>query len=158
MIYTSGSTGQPKGVAIEHRNAVNLICWAQSAMSAEVFEQTLQSTSLNFDLSVYECFVPLVSGGTLRMAQNALALASEPDAKVTLINTVPSAISSLLDAGGLPASMRVVNLAGEALKRELVERIFAQSAVECVYNLYGPTETTTYSTWIAMPREQRIRR
>jgi amino acid adenylation domain-containing protein len=154
VIYTSGSTGRPKGVAIEHRNAVNMICWAQSAMSETVFEQTLQSTSLNFDLSVYECFVPLVSGGSLRVVQNALALASEPQAPVTLINTVPSAIASLLDAGGIPASTRVVNLAGEALKKELVERIFAQTGVECVNNLYGPSETTTYSTWISMPREQ----
>jgi amino acid adenylation domain-containing protein/thioester reductase-like protein len=154
VIYTSGSTGRPKGVAIEHRNAVNMIWWAQAAMNAEVFEQTLQSTSLNFDLSVYECFVPLVSGGSLRVVQNALALASEPAANVTLINTVPSAISGLLDAGGIPASTRVVNLAGEALKKDLVERIFAHSSVQCVSNLYGPSETTTYSTWVAMPREQ----
>src|SRR4029079_4129664 len=70
------------------------------------------------------------------------------------INTVPSAISGLLEAGGIPASTRVVNLAGEALKKELVERIFARSTVQCVCNLYGPSETTTYSTWIVMPREQ----
>jgi len=58
VIYTSGSTGQPKGVAIEHRNTVNLIMWARSALAPEFFGQTLLSTSLNFDLSVYECFVP----------------------------------------------------------------------------------------------------
>src|SRR6185295_17701431 len=123
-------------------------------MSEEVFEQTLQSTSLNFDLSVYECFVPLVMGGSLRVVRDALALQSEPASSVTLINTVPSAISGLLEAGGIPASTRVVNLAGEALKKELVERIFARSTVQCVCNLYGPSETTTYSTWIVMPREQ----
>jgi amino acid adenylation domain-containing protein/thioester reductase-like protein len=153
VIYTSGSTGQPKGVAIEHRNAVNMIWWAQQVMSPEMFEVTLQSTSVNFDLSVYECFVPLTAGGGLRVVQNALSLVSEP-AQVTLINTVPSAISGVLDSGSIPATTRVVNLAGEALRQELVERIFAHSAVEQVCNLYGPSETTTYSTWIAMPREE----
>jgi amino acid adenylation domain-containing protein/thioester reductase-like protein len=153
VIYTSGSTGQPKGVAIEHRNAVNLIWWGQSAMPAEVFDETLHSTSLNFDLSVYECFVPLSSGGMLRVVPNALALLTEPGT-VTLINTVPSAIKSILDSGGVPPTTRVVNLAGEALKQELVERIFASTTVERVCNLYGPSETTTYSTWVSMPREE----
>jgi amino acid adenylation domain-containing protein/thioester reductase-like protein len=153
VIYTSGSTGRPKGVAIEHRNAVNLINWARSEMPWEVFDQTLHSTSLNFDLSVYECFVPLTTGGRLRVAQNALALLTE-GAGVTLVNTVPSAIRAILDGGSIPESTRVVNLAGEPLKQGLVERIFAESTVERVCNLYGPSETTTYSTWIEMPREE----
>jgi len=59
LIYTSGSTGQPKGVMIEHRNTVNLICWARYAFDGNAYERSLFSTSLNFDLSVYECFVPL---------------------------------------------------------------------------------------------------
>ena len=64
VIYTSGSTGEPKGVMIEHRNTVNLICWARASFTNGVLEQTLFSTSLNFDLAVYECFVPLASGAT----------------------------------------------------------------------------------------------
>ncbi len=152
IIYTSGSTGQPKGVAIEHRQAVNLIVWAHSTLPPEMFASTLQSTSLNFDLSVYECFVPLTLGGSIRVMQNGLSLASEP-AEVTLINTVPSAIAAVLDARAVPPGTRVVNLAGETLQGELVERIFAHSCVEQVCNLYGPSETTTYSTWIAMSRQ-----
>jgi amino acid adenylation domain-containing protein len=151
VIYTSGSTGQPKGIAIEHRNAVNLICWARSSLPREVFEQTLHSTSLNFDLSVYECFVPLTTGGSIRVVQNALALLDQSTG-VTLINTVPSAIAGVLDSGNIPETTRVVNLAGEVLKQELVERIFSRSPVELVCNLYGPSETTTYATWISMPR------
>jgi acyl-coenzyme A synthetase/AMP-(fatty) acid ligase/aryl carrier-like protein len=50
--------------------------------------------------------------------------------------------------------VRTVNLAGEPLKRALVERLFAQTQVETVCNLYGPSETTTYSTWVAMRREE----
>lgn len=151
IIYTSGSTGQPKGVAIEHRNAVNLICWGRSVCDGSEFERTLFSTSLNFDLSVYECFVPLSVGGALQVVPNAIALSREP-ADVTLINTVPSAIRALVESGSVPPSVRVVNLAGEALKKELTESIFEHSAVERVVNLYGPSETTTYSTWVEMPR------
>jgi amino acid adenylation domain-containing protein len=153
VIYTSGSTGTPKGVAIEHRNTVNLIQWARSAVTTrEIFSETLQSTSLNFDLSVYECFVTLCVGGCVRVMENALALLNEAT-HVTLINTVPSAMAAILESGAIPASTRVVNLAGEVLKKELVDRIFANRRVERVCNLYGPSETTTYSTWIAMRRE-----
>ena len=72
VIYTSGSTGLPKGVMIEHRNAVNLLHWASESQQRQVFAQTLASTSLNFDLAVYECFVPLSVGGTVKVRGNAL--------------------------------------------------------------------------------------
>jgi len=72
---------------------------------------------------------------------------------VTLINTVPSAINALIDMDGVPETVRVVNLAGEALKRSLVERIFAATRVGKVCNLYGPSEATTYSTWQEMKAE-----
>jgi amino acid adenylation domain-containing protein len=152
VIYTSGSTGQPKGVAIEHRNAVNLLSWARAESGDGELQQTLQSTSLNFDLSVYECFVPLVSGGSIRIVENVLELARNR-LPVTLINTVPSALNALLDSAGIPETTKVVNLAGEILKRDLVERIFSSSKVERVCNLYGPSETTTYSTWVSMLRK-----
>jgi amino acid adenylation domain-containing protein len=150
VIYTSGSTGKPKGAAIEHRNTVNLICWASSSVSPDAFSETLLSTSLCFDLSVYECFVPLCVGGSIRVVENALAVKDLDD--VTLINTVPSAVAALLESGSLPSSARVVNVAGEVLKEPLVHRIFASSSVECVCNLYGPSETTTYSTGVVMGR------
>jgi amino acid adenylation domain-containing protein len=153
VIYTSGSTGKPKGVAIEHRNTVNLICWARSAVThPKAFCQTLHSTSLNFDLSVYECFVPLSMGGSVRVVENALALLKSP-VEVTLINTVPSAMEGILGSGNIPGATRVVNLAGEVLRKELVDRIFSCSQVERVCNLYGPSETTTYSSCISMRRE-----
>jgi amino acid adenylation domain-containing protein len=152
MIYTSGSTGVPKGVMLEHRNAVNLICWAHQIFNEDVLARTLFSTSLNFDLAVYECFIPLTSGDSIRLVSNALDLVGG-EIDVTLINTVPSVIKTLLQEKALPPEVRAVNLAGEPLKRELVEKIFAHTAVKQVCNLYGPTETTTYSTWVRMKRE-----
>lgn len=153
VIYTSGSTGTPKGVAIEHRQAVNFITWGAAAFAPEHTARTYFATSLNFDLSIFELFVPLCTGGCVRIVGNALDIASAP-ADGTLINTVPSAISALLDMDGVPASVRTINLAGEPLQPRLVEQIFARTAVEAVCNLYGPTETTTYSTWVRVARGQ----
>ncbi|MBV4490401.1 non-ribosomal peptide synthetase [Pseudomonas oryzicola] len=147
-IYTSGSTGQPKGVQIAHRNAVAMIAWAQSVYSQQDLCGVLASTSICFDLSVWELFVTLGSGGYAVVAANALELPHLPARdQVRLVNTVPSAIKVLLETGQLPASVRIVNLAGEALKQGLVEALYASGHVLKVYDLYGPSEDTTYSTF-----------
>src|SRR5947199_4113394 len=83
------------------------------------------------------------------LVQNVLDLGRMP-LDITLINTVPSAMQALVDSGTIPRAVRRVNLAGEALKSELVERIFTTTQAEAVCNLYGPSETTTYSTWVAI--------
>jgi amino acid adenylation domain-containing protein len=156
LIYTSGSTGRPKGVQVEHRSAVALLRWADEVFADEVLAGVLASTSLGFDLSVFELFLPLGRGGTVVLADDALALASLPAREeVTLLNTVPSAAAALVRAGAIPVSVRVVCLAGEALKRGLADELYALPQVEAVYNLYGPSEDTTYSTWARVPRAER---
>jgi amino acid adenylation domain-containing protein len=148
VIYTSGSTGQPKGVAIEHRNTVNLLAWAKTVYGPDELRGVLASTSICFDLSVFEIFLPLICGGKIILAENALAirdLASKRE--ITLVNTVPSVMAQILALGPLPESLSVVNLAGEPLKAELVKRLYEESRVAKVYDLYGPSETTTYSTF-----------
>jgi amino acid adenylation domain-containing protein/FkbH-like protein len=148
VIYTSGSTGKPKGVAIEHRSPVAFIFWARDVFTREELAGVLASTSICFDLSVFEMFVPLSWGGTVILAENALALPTLPArAEVTLINTVPSAIRELLRIKGVPPTVRIVNLAGEPLITPLVNQIYGETHVEKVYDLYGPSETTTYSTF-----------
>ncbi|HEX6861499.1 MAG TPA: amino acid adenylation domain-containing protein, partial [Thermoanaerobaculia bacterium] len=150
LIYTSGSTGRPKAVAIEHRSAFALACWAREAFSPEELRCVLASTAVTFDLSVFELFATLAWGGTVVLAENALELPA--GVEITLINTVPSAISELLRADRLPASVRTINLAGEALPRGLVDRAYALPGTERVCNLYGPSEDTTYSTWTVVDR------
>ena len=148
VIYTSGSTGKPKGVAIEHRSTVALLSWAGSVFDAGQLSGVLASTSICFDLSVYEMFAPLSCGGTVILAENVLQLPAIPAAnEVTLINTVPSAIAELLRIDGVPPSVTTINLAGEPLKTSLVQQIYELGTVEKVYDLYGPTEDTTYSTY-----------
>ena len=147
VIYTSGSTGQPKGVAIAHGSAVALVQWAQRTFTSAELAGVLASTSICFDLSVFEIFVPLSVGGTVIVAADALQLPeAAAQARVTLVNTVPSAMAELVRLG-LPATVQTVNLAGEPLRTELVAEIYRQPSVRRVVDLYGPSEDTTYSTY-----------
>ncbi len=155
VIYTSGSTGRPKGVAIEHRNAVAFVRWAETIFSARELGGVLAGTSICFDLSVFEIFVPLSTGGKIILAENPLALPGLPAAsEVRLINTVPSVMREVLRLG-VPTSVETVNLAGEPLSSELVDQLYALPHVKVVYDLYGPTETTTYSTFTRRERGAR---
>ncbi|WP_261644019.1 non-ribosomal peptide synthetase [Erwinia mallotivora] len=154
IIYTSGSTGQPKGVMITHENMVNFLCWSQNAFSQAEMLRTWSATSLNFDLSVYECFAPLIRGAAVHIGENALAL--DKDSDITLLNTVPSAVQTLLNNRQFPEALTSLNLAGEALSISLIGRIFAETQVQRLCNLYGPSETTTYSTWHRYTRDGAI--
>ena len=155
VIYTSGSTGKPKGVAIEHRSTVTLLRWAREVFTPEQLAGMLASTSICFDLSVFEIFVTLAGGGKVILAENALRLPALGAAgEVTLVNTVPSAMTELVRAGGVPASVTTVNLAGEPLPNALVQQIYASTRATQVWNLYGPSEDTTYSTYALIPEGQ----
>ena len=147
VIYTSGSTGRPKGVMIEHSNTCALFQWAKNTYKKEELDLVLASTSICFDLSVYEIIVTLQLGGSVLVVDNILALPdTEYRDRITLINTVPSAISELHKAGNIPQSVKVINLAGEPLKQSLVCSLYT-SGVGKVFDLYGPSEDTTYSTF-----------
>jgi amino acid adenylation domain-containing protein len=153
VIYTSGSTGRPKGVAIEHGSVSSFLHWAHESFSRAELAGVLGSTSICFDLSVFELFAPLTCGGAVVLAENALELPSHPAVnQVTLVNTVPSAMRELASARALPASVTTVNLAGEPLARSLVAAVYEQETVERVLNLYGPSEDTTYSTYVVLER------
>ena len=148
LYYTSGTTGRPKGVAIAHRSAAALIAWAKTVFGPEDLRGVLASTSICFDLSIFEMFVPLSIGSRTILAENILRLVALPASEdVTLINTVPSAIAELLRTNSIPASVRTINLAGEPLKNNLVQQIYQLSNIHQVFDLYGPSEDTTYSTY-----------
>jgi amino acid adenylation domain-containing protein len=154
LIYTSGSTGRPKAVALEHRGAAAFARWAKGECPPAELAGVLAATSVCFDLSVFEIFVPLAWGGKVILAANALALPTLPAAaEVTLVNTVPSAMAELVRRREVPASVRTVNLAGEPLRGALVKEIYTTTSAERVLNLYGPSEDTTYSTWGLAPKE-----
>ncbi|WP_035373166.1 non-ribosomal peptide synthetase [Pseudoduganella violaceinigra] len=147
VIYTSGSTGRPKGVAIQHLNAAVFIHWALGQFDAAWLDKMLASTSICFDLSIFEIFVPLSMGGSVWVVRNILDFAERAEQfPVTLVNSVPSAMAEVARSTTLPASVKVVNLAGEALPNALAQALYQQEPVQRVFNLYGPSEDTTYST------------
>jgi len=148
VIYTSGSTGRPKGVAIAHRSVITLLDWARKVFTDEQLQGVLATTSICFDLSIFELFVPLSYGGKVILSQHPLELAPLlATREVTLINTVPSLLAELNRAEGLPPSVHTINLAGEPLSATLVQQLYQQETVKHIYNLYGPSEATTYSTY-----------
>ena len=153
VIYTSGSTGNPKGVAIEHHSVFSLLNWARLSFPEHAKARVLFSTSVCFDLSVFEIWLPLISGGTVVLVENILDLIEDPDLAPSLINTVPSAVRALIEQKYAFGGTSIVNLAGEPLPNELVRKIYRFGHIEAVYNLYGPSETTTYSTYARIPRD-----
>jgi amino acid adenylation domain-containing protein len=148
VLYTSGSTGRPKAVGIEHRNLVNLIYWGRSIVSDPELRGVLFSTSLNFDLSTFEMFLPLAFGGCVIMVENLLALPNAPlRDDVRLINTGPSLLDALLRTSKVSSGVTTIILAGEKLSRHLASAIFSAAPEVRLLNCYGPTETTVYSTF-----------
>ncbi|HWZ45836.1 MAG TPA: amino acid adenylation domain-containing protein [Candidatus Saccharimonadales bacterium] len=157
VIYTSGSTGRPKGVGIQHGSAVVFSQWSRQIFTDEELSMVVACTSICFDLSVFEIFVPLSMGGTVFVVNSALDVAGIPAGEqVKLINTVPSAMAELIQANALPDSISTVNLAGEALQNSLVQQIYQHKNIKRVLNLYGPSEDTTYSTYACLRRSSEI--
>ncbi|MEU2742274.1 amino acid adenylation domain-containing protein [Streptomyces sp. NPDC007095] len=142
VIYTSGSTGTPKGVVVAHRNLSNMMRWAAGYFSADELRGVLATSSVSFDASVIEIYAPLVTGGTVILAENIFAVPTLPALfEATLLVAVPSALSALL-RDALPPNVRTVITGGELVTRALCDRVWAHPQVRRVVNFYGPTECT----------------
>jgi amino acid adenylation domain-containing protein len=152
VIYTSGSTGRPKGVAVEHRSVVALSRTVRELLDDEELAGMLAAASICFDASVVEILVTLSLGGTVVLAENALALPELPSAgRVRAAITVPSAVQGLLAGGPPPEGLRCFLLGGEVLKRSLLDRLHALEPRPRVINVYGPTEATVFTTTAEVP-------
>ncbi|WP_079165662.1 non-ribosomal peptide synthetase [Streptomyces sp. NRRL S-31] len=147
VIHTSGSTGRPKGVVVSHASVRALTDWAAAEFTGRGLEHVLASTSLNFDVSVFEIFSPLLSGGCVEIVRDLLALAERPGPwRAGLLSAVPSALDRLLAEGAVRITADTVVLAGEGLPARTVDRVRAAVPGSRVRNIYGPTEATVYAT------------
>ncbi|MFD7711537.1 amino acid adenylation domain-containing protein, partial [Streptomyces sp. NPDC059786] len=151
VIYTSGSTGRPKGVVITHRSVAALAAWAGRSFGSERLAHVVASTSLNFDVSVFEMLCPLLVGGSVEVVADLPALADTAGPRhAGLVSGVPSVVSRMLTTGGTPVEADTVVLAGEALPAQTVRDLRRAMPFSEVANIYGPTEATVYATaWFA---------
>ncbi|MCD0448728.1 amino acid adenylation domain-containing protein [Actinocorallia sp. API 0066] len=145
VIYTSGSTGRPKGVVVTHANAVDFCAWAARDFGPERLRHVLWSTSLNFDVSVFEWLAPLTVGGRVEVVRDLLELAERGGWRGSLLSGVPSAMAAVLSQGELDLAAGDVVLAGEALPPQLVRRLRDLMPKARISNIYGPTEATVYT-------------
>ncbi|WP_454883789.1 non-ribosomal peptide synthetase [Sphingomonas oryzagri] len=160
VMYTSGSTGVPKGVEIRHRSAVNLLLSMAREPGFEPGDTLLAVTTPTFDISILELFLPLVVGGRVAIASNAEI--AEPvrlaetiaHSRCTVMQATPATWRSLFATGwtGVP-DLRIL-CGGEALPRDLAERILACGMQ--LWNVYGPTETTIWSSLLSVTSDRRI--
>ncbi len=152
VIYTSGTTGTPKGVAIEHGALLNLLRSMQQSPGLTPDDTLVAITTLAFDIAALELLLPLLTGAKLVIATTAevhdgrLLLALLERTQATVLQATPGAWRILIDAGwNAHSTPRLKALCGgEALPRDLADRILPRAAQ--LWNLYGPTETTIWST------------
>ncbi|WP_309060601.1 non-ribosomal peptide synthase/polyketide synthase [Streptomyces sp.] len=147
VIHTSGSTGRPKGVVVSHASVVALTDWAATEFTGRGLAHVVASTSLNFDVSVFEILSPLLAGGRVEVVRDLLALAERPEPwRAGLLSAVPSALGRLLAEDTVHVTADTVVLAGEALPARTVHQV-REAVPGCrVMNIYGPTEATVYAT------------
>ncbi|WP_206306459.1 non-ribosomal peptide synthetase [Streptomyces malaysiense] len=150
VMYTSGSTGTPKGVTITHGNITGGIAHLAEVVGAAPGRRMLAGTSVNFDVSVFEIFTALFTGGTIDLVRDALVLGERGGRPVDVVSTVPSVLTELLaqDADRITADTLV--FAGEALPGDLVRGIREARPDVRIVNGYGQSETF-YATAFALP-------
>lgn len=155
ILFTSGSTGRPKGVTISHRNATTFVNWSLSYFNPPPGKRFACHASLNFDLTVFDIYVAIASGGTVVMvpgnvAANPRAMAQWiGESRIDCWYSVPSAWIAVLNHARLDdealrrclARLEWVLFAGEVFPPTYLRRLMATAPAARFVNLYGPTET-----------------
>ncbi len=171
IIFTSGSTGEQKGVPVRYGSLDLYLNWAVNELNYRRTDTMMWATSLSFDASLRQCLAPLMAGGSILPIGRELVL-NLPEFAQTLVNnkvTKWSSVPTLFDQmvrfwrqepGLLPMTLEQIQLGGEALPMELVDRWTSLDSspneVEFV-NLYGPTENTINGTYCVMPVSDRTK-
>jgi amino acid adenylation domain-containing protein len=150
LIYTSGSTGRPKGVRVTHGGVVNFLASMLQRPGLSAADRLLAVTTLCFDIAVLELLGPVAAGGTVVLAsaeeaRDGAALARRIAAdRITVMQATPVTWRALLAAGWRGSAGLKALCGGEALDAELAGRLLAAGV--SLWNMYGPTETTIWST------------
>ncbi|MCB0082341.1 MAG: amino acid adenylation domain-containing protein, partial [Caldilineaceae bacterium] len=157
-IYTSGSTGRPKGVSVQHQSVVNFLCSMSRTPGLTADDTLLAVTTISFDIAGLELYLPLTQGAKIVLASSQVAADGQQlqrlleTAKPTIMQATPATWRLLLLYGwpGVP-NLKIL-CGGEALHTELAEKLLPRCA--SLWNMYGPTETTIWSTIHQVTTEQ----
>ncbi|MCU1268103.1 MAG: putative linear pentadecapeptide gramicidin synthetase LgrB [Acidobacteria bacterium] len=156
VIYTSGSTGEPKGVQIGHRALTNFLCSVRREPGLNANDVLVSVTTLSFDIAALELYLPLIVGARLVIANRDTAADGHQlqervrETGATVVQATPATWRMLIDAGWRGDKRLKVLCGGEALARDLADRLLELCG--SVWNMYGPTETTIWSTvWKVEP-------
>ncbi|QLE41852.1 amino acid adenylation domain-containing protein [Nostoc sp. C052] len=149
VIYTSGSTGKPKGVQISHKSVSNFLSAMQQRPGITEQDTLLAVTTISFDIAALEIFLPITVGASLVIAPRDVTLDGRElfdllvKSKATIMQATPATWRLLLDSNFQFSDLKIL-CGGEALPWDLVNELLARSA--SLWNLYGPTETTIWSS------------
>jgi amino acid adenylation domain-containing protein len=165
VIYTSGSTGKPKGAMNTHLGLNNRLLWMQDTYQLTTTDRVLQKTPFGFDVSVWEFFLPLLTGARLVLAKpgghqdSGYLVRLIAQQRITTLHFVPSMLQVFLEEPELEkcSSLKRVFCSGEALSFDLQERFFARLDAAELHNLYGPTEAAIDVTFWACQRNSKRR-
>lgn len=150
VIYTSGSTGKPKGVQIEHKAFSNFLASMSKQPGLSSHDKLLAVTTLSFDIAALELFLPLINGAGVVIARQELATdgvklsQTISSAKISVMQATPATWRLLIDAGWEGNRQLKILCGGEALPQDLATELL--NRCRSLWNMYGPTETTIWST------------
>ncbi len=156
VIYTSGSTGRPKGVVVPHGALANFLLSMAETPGFSAGDKLLAVTTISFDISALEIFLPLVTGGTCEIVDSETArdgcalLEKLRSSRATVMQATPATWRILIDAGWEGSPDLKILCGGEALDLPLASQLAIMGAV--LWNLYGPTETTVWSSLWRVPQ------
>ena len=159
ILYTSGSTGQPKGVEIPHRALVNFLWSIRHEPGCTAQDVLLSVTTISFDIFGLELYMPLLTGARVEIAGRAVAMDGRhlrslcEAVQPTIMQATPATWRMLIEAGWSGSAQLTVLCGGEALPPDLATSLLDRS--RAVWNMYGPTETTIWSTVEKLARTER---
>jgi amino acid adenylation domain-containing protein len=158
VMYTSGSTGKPKGVEVPHSALMNFLWSMRAEPGISASDKLLAVTTLSFDIAGLELFLPLIAGAEVVIAgrdttRDGKALATLiDDAAITIMQATPTTWKLLLEAGWLGKQNLKMLCGGEELTRDLANELLPRG--ESLWNMYGPTETTIWSSTCRVTRAE----
>jgi len=150
ILYTSGSTGIPNGVQIPHRALLNFLQSMACEPGIEASDKVLALTTMSFDISILELFLPLISGATIEIVSKETGLDTEKlagiidSSDISFAQATPSTWQMLLENGWTGKKGMKVLCGGEAVPFDLGKKLISQGME--FWNMYGPTETTIWSS------------